>query len=63
MSLDRGRLEISFRNLEQLAESLVYLARLLDGNLDSFAQAYDRRRHPQPKPTRLPARSGPCSGS
>ncbi len=41
MSLDRGRLEISFRNLEQLAESLVYLARLLDGDLDGFAQAYE----------------------
>jgi len=41
LSLDRGRLEISFRNLEQLAESLVYLARLLDGDLDGFAQAYE----------------------
>ncbi len=41
MSLERGRLEISFRNLEQLAESLVYLARLLDGDLDRFAQAYE----------------------
>ncbi len=41
MSLERGRLEISFRNLEQLAESLVYLARLLDGNLDGFAEAYE----------------------
>ena len=41
MSLDRGRLEISFRNLEQLAEGLVYLARLLDGDLDGFAQAYE----------------------
>ncbi len=41
MSLERGRLEISFRNLEQLAESLVYLARLLDGDLDGFAQAYE----------------------
>jgi len=41
MSLERGRLEISFRNLEQLAESLVYLARLLDGDLDGFAQTYE----------------------
>jgi len=41
MTLDRGRLEISFRNLEQLAESLAYLARLLDGDLDGFAQAYE----------------------
>ncbi len=41
MSLDRGRLEISFRNLEQLAKSLVYLAHLLDGDLDGFAQAYE----------------------
>jgi hypothetical protein len=41
MSLERGRLEISFRNLEQLAESLVYLARLLDGDLDGFAEAYE----------------------
>ncbi len=41
MSLDRGRLEISFRSLEQLAESLVYLANLLDVDLDGFAQAYE----------------------
>ncbi len=41
MSLERGRLELSFRNLEQLAESLVYLARLLDGDLDGFARAYE----------------------
>ncbi len=41
MTLDRGRLEIGFRNLEQLAESLVYLARLLDGDLDGFAEAYE----------------------
>ena len=41
LSLERGRLEISFRNLEQLAESLVYLARLLDGDLDGFAEAYE----------------------
>ncbi len=38
---ERGRLQLSFRNLEQLAESLVYLARLLDGDLDGFAQAYE----------------------
>jgi len=41
VSLERGRLEISFRNLEQLAETLVYLASLLDGDLDGFAQAYE----------------------
>jgi hypothetical protein len=47
MSLERGRLEISFRNLEQLAESLVYLARLLDGDLDGFAQAYEPEAPPR----------------
>ncbi len=41
LSLERGRLEISFRNLEQLAENLVYLAHLLDIDLDGFAQAYE----------------------
>ncbi len=49
MSLERGRLEISFRNLEQLAESLVYLARLLDGDLDGFAEAYEPEAPPPPE--------------
>jgi len=55
MSLERGRLEISFRNLEQLAESLVYLARLLDGDLDGFAQAYEPEA-PPPAETDEPPR-------
>ncbi len=58
MSLERGRLEISFRNLEQLAESLVYLARLLDGDLDSFTQAYEPEAPPPAETDAAPREVG-----
>ncbi len=58
MSLDPGRLEISFRNLEQLAESLVYLARLLDGDLDGFAQAYEPEAPPPDQADDAPGEVG-----
>ncbi len=58
MSLDRGRLEISFRNLEQLAESLVHLARLLDGDLDGFAQAYEPEASPLAETDEAPREVG-----
>jgi len=56
-------LEISFRNLEQLAESLVYLARLLDGDLNGSPRPTSRRHRLRLKPTTPPARFKPCSGS
>ncbi len=58
MTLDRGRLEISFRNLEQLAESLVYLARLFDSDLDSFAQAYEPEAPPPAQTDEAPREVG-----
>ena len=40
MALSRGRLEISFRSVEQLAESMLQLARILEAEGDEFARAY-----------------------
>jgi hypothetical protein len=41
--LGRGRLEINFTTVEQLAESLLLLARVLEGDGDGFAEAYEVR--------------------
>ena len=41
MGLSRGRLEVSFRSVEELAEAMFFLARLIDHNLDAFAQAFE----------------------
>jgi hypothetical protein len=41
MALSRGRLEISFATVEQLAEAMFALARVLDTDVDAFAQAYE----------------------
>ncbi len=43
ITLSRGRLEISFRSIEQLAESLLLLARVLESDGDGFAEAYEVR--------------------
>ena len=43
IKLSRGRLEVSFGTVEQLAESLLLLARVLEGNGDGFAEAYEVR--------------------
>jgi len=39
--LTRGRLEISFATVEQLAEAMFALAKVLDTDVDAFAQAYE----------------------
>lgn len=46
IALSRGRMEISFRSLEDLLESLVILARVLDNDADAFATAYEPEKPP-----------------
>ncbi len=41
MSLGRGRLEVSFRSVEELARSLLILARILDEDPEAFVLAYE----------------------
>jgi hypothetical protein len=41
--LRRGRLEVSFATVEQLAECLLLLARVLESEGDAFAEAYEVR--------------------
>lgn len=41
IALSRGRLEISFASVEQLAEAMFALARVLETEIDVFAQAYE----------------------
>ncbi len=41
--LSRGRLEVSFATVEQLAEAMYALARALDSDLDNFIGAYEVR--------------------
>lgn len=41
IGLSRGRLEVSFRSLEQLAEAMYAIARLLEDEGDAFAQAFE----------------------
>ena len=41
LTLTRGRLEVNFRSLEELAEAMYFLARALDGNLEGFAEMYE----------------------
>jgi len=41
--LSRGRLEVSFATVEQLAECLLLLARVLENEGDAFAQAFEVR--------------------
>jgi hypothetical protein len=44
IALTRGRLEVSFSSIEQLAESLYALARVFDNDQDAFIQAYEPER-------------------
>ncbi len=45
----RGRLEVSFRSIEQLAESLYVLARVLDCDMDAFAREFEpEQAEPEP---------------
>lgn len=41
--LSRGRLEVTFATVEQFAEAMYALARVLDSDLESFASAYEVR--------------------
>ena len=41
IALSRGRLEVSFATVEQLAEAMFALARVLTTDVDAFAQAYE----------------------
>ena len=45
VGLSRGRLEVSFRTVEQLAEAMYAIARLLEDEGEAFAQAFE------PEPT------------
>jgi hypothetical protein len=49
IALSRGRLEVSFSSIEQLAEAMYTLARVLETEGDAFAQAYEPER-PQELP-------------
>jgi len=42
IALTRGRLEISFRSVEQLAEAMYFIARIIDQ--EEFADAYEPKR-------------------
>ena len=40
VTLGRGRLEVDFHSLEELAEAMYWLARALDGDVEGFAREY-----------------------
>jgi len=43
MSLSRGRLEISFRSVEELAEAMLVLARVLEAEGEEFAALFETK--------------------
>ena len=47
IALSRGRLEISFASVEQLAEAMFTFARVLETEVDAFAQAYEPEQPPE----------------
>lgn len=47
IALTRGRLEISFATVEQLAEAMFALARVLETDVDAFAQTYEPEMPPE----------------
>ena len=47
IALSRGRLEISFATVEQLAEAMFAIARVLETEIDAFAQAYEPELPPE----------------
>jgi hypothetical protein len=49
VGFSRGRLEVSFRSLEELAEALLFVARILETDTDHFAQEYEPA-GPEPEP-------------
>ena len=44
LRLSRGRLEVRFGTLEELARTMYYVARLLEADSDGFAAAYEPHR-------------------
>jgi hypothetical protein len=48
IGLARGRLEVSFRSVEQLAEAMYVVARVLEAEGDAFAAAYEPETEPKP---------------
>lgn len=46
LTLQRGRLEVRFQTLEQLAETMYFVARALQDETETFAEAYE----PVPEP-------------
>ena len=47
IALCRGRIEISFATVEQLAEAMFALARVLTTDVDTFAKAYEPEQPPE----------------
>ena len=45
VTLGRGRLEVEFQSLEELAGAMYWLARALDGDLEAFAKEYEPASH------------------
>ena len=41
IGLSRGRLEVSFRSVDELAEAMLILARILESEGDAFAELYE----------------------
>ena len=41
LTLSRGRVEVKFRSLEELASTMYFLARLLEGDPDAFTREYE----------------------
>ena len=41
VTLRRGKLEVDFASLEELAAAMYWLARVLDGELEAFAREYE----------------------
>ena len=46
IGLSRGRLEVSFRSLEELAQAMLTLARILENEGDAFAELYEPEKPP-----------------
>ena len=46
VTLRRGKLEVDFGNLEELAAAMYWLARALDGELEAFATQYEPEQMP-----------------
>jgi hypothetical protein len=47
IALSRGRMEVSFETVEQLAEAMFALAKVLETDVDAFAHAYEPEKPPE----------------